>query len=267
MGAAQALQRSGDPRAAADTFADLDAPDPAAERWRLQQHASALMAADELDDALAIWRALEALAAEDPTVLATALLGQGTALVALDRSPEALPLLARAESLSTDPASQGWASLARAGALHESGDSDGALAVLLMLVDHPDPEVQLQSRIRRAQAFSAQERWTDALAELAEVGFGALGPGWDATVAETRAAAWIGSGDREQAREEWKHLVRTWPDEEEAQLPAWLGLAALAAVDGQDDQALALANQALSKTQDPAYRAQAEALIRDLRMR
>ena len=91
-----------------------------------------------------------------------------------------------------------------------------------------------------------------------------LGPGWDATIVESRVRALITLGRSEDARVEWKGLASRWPGEEEALLPSWLGQAELAKENGSPSEAMQLAEQARVTASDPGYIAQAEAMIASL---
>ena len=107
----------------------------------------------------------------------------------------------------------------------------------------------------------SNESWAEALEVLSGLEVDALGPGWDASLAETRSAAWAGMDKPTEATAEWKRLENRWPEAEEARLPAWLGLADLASATGDTDEALALAKRALDETSDSEYRARAEAIV------
>jgi uncharacterized protein YjbI with pentapeptide repeats/predicted negative regulator of RcsB-dependent stress response len=264
MGAASAQAQQGDPEGAVELLLALDPPDPRARQWWLESQASAHQQAGDMEAALGVWTELAELVSQDSPALAGALRGRADALLALDRPEDALSVFREAQTHTADPSLIGWLRLGEAASLRESGQQEAALALLSGLSEHPDAEVQLQARIRRAQAFSAAERWQDALAEIADVGATALGPGWDATLAETRAAAWTALGELERARAEWQRLARAWPEDEEALLPAWLGLAHVAAASGDEERARVLAARALDGTKDPVYRAQALALMDDL---
>ncbi|MDP6935389.1 MAG: TlpA family protein disulfide reductase, partial [Myxococcota bacterium] len=59
-------------------------------------------------------------------------------------------------------------------------------------------------------------------------------------------------------------LAARWPDQEEALLPAWLGLADLARDKGDTQAARSWARQALDRARDVGYRDQAKQVLRDL---
>jgi tetratricopeptide (TPR) repeat protein len=107
----------------------------------------------------------------------------------------------------------------------------------------------------------SNEAWADALDVLSALDVTSLGPGWDATLAEARSAAWAGMDNPTEATAEWTRLETRWPDADEARLPAWLGRADLAASTGDTDEALELAKRALDETDDTGYRARAEAIL------
>jgi len=90
-----------------------------------------------------------------------------------------------------------------------------------------------------------------------------MGPAWDATLCETRVAVLQTAGRAEEARVELQGLAERWPDEEQAQLPAWLGLADMAR-DNNPEAARHWAALALNSAQDPVYRDRAQELVDQL---
>jgi thioredoxin-like negative regulator of GroEL len=88
-----------------------------------------------------------------------------------------------------------------------------------------------------------------------------LGPAWDASATGVRASALVGAGDNEGAEAAWRALARRWPDQEEAVLPAWLGLAQLCIDAGDTRDAHHWARKAFKEARDPGYKAQAQAMV------
>ena len=95
----------------------------------------------------------------------------------------------------------------------------------------------------------------------AVLGATALGAGWDATLVETRCAALTGLQRQSDAASEWTALMERWPDDDEARLPAWLGLAELASASGDQERARELATTAMESTDDPGYISRAQDLL------
>ncbi len=261
LGAGQAHLAAGSPEGAVATLTtDLD-PTPQFRRSRLELLARAQTSATEWSAALETWSALAELAEDDLGVRAAALRGRGDVLFATDRYADAREAYQEAEQVARDPAVRGWANIGQADALAALGDTDAAVALYESISDASDPEVAAQARIRHAQLHLGAERWETAIETLAPLDAAELGPGWDATLTEARCAALIGLGQTDQATDQWRQLEARWPNAEEARLPAWLGLADLAASTGDTDGALELAKRALDETDDPGYRSRAEAIL------
>ena len=261
LGAGQAWLSAGDMLQAIEVLSDAADPTPANRRARLELLARAQTSAMQWDAALASWDALAAAAEEDSGTRAAALRGRGDVLFATDQYLEAESAYEQAEQVSLDVALRGWSAIGRADALTAQGRHPDAADIYLELKGSEDPEVAAQARIRHAQMHLSNESWSDALDVLADLDVYALGPGWDASLAEARSAAWAGMDKPTEATAEWKRLEDRWPEAEEARLPAWLGLADLAAAIGDTDEALALAKRALDETEDSEYRARAEAIL------
>jgi len=262
MGQAEVARRRGDLDEAIQLLEEVSPPDDLTRQWWMETLATVLTEAGH-DDALGTWEDLASTAPDAGTKVA-ALIGQADLLYGEDRYDEALPLYTRALEEATDPVERGWAGIGRADALAALDRSEEADELLGELMSHRDPEVALQARLRSAQHALQREAWTDALARLEGVEAQDLGPGWDASLVETRAVALRESGDLDGAAGEWQSLAARWPtSEEEAQMPAWLGLADLALADGDREEALRLVELALSQGRDPGWRSRAE----DLRAR
>ena len=158
----------------------------------------------------------------------------------------------------------GWAQLGEAETLRHMEQEDQARELLDELTDHSDPEVSLQAAVVRARLELEAEQAQEALAVLDGLQAQTMGPAWDATLCETRVAALQEVGRPDDARDELKNLAERWPDEEEAQLPAWLGLADLARSADNPEDARRWAALALNSAQDPVYRDRAQELVDQL---
>lgn len=264
MGLAEATRQSGDADTAASQMAALSPPDAGTTRWWLESLARTRSQAGDEEGALDAWRRLEDAAEGDRGARTAALRGQADVLLGADRPEEALALYDKAVETATEPAAAGWADLGGVEALTMLGRRSDANTRLLLLLGHSDPEVALQARVRTAQLRAERENWEQAIDILSALDAAPFGAGWDATVAESRAAAFAGMGRADDAASEWERLMARWPGEEEAELPALLGLADLARSTGDEAEALALAERALETAQDPGYRGRAEALVATL---
>ncbi len=264
LGLAQAALQLGDIETAIRHL-EVDAdPSPDARHARLETLARAYVQEERIEDALSTYEALAASAPDDVNIRAGAERGRGELFLGSDRLDDAETAFQKAIDTTTDPAMQGWATIGLANTLAERSQQERAQQVLEPLFLAEDPEVRAQAHIRSAQLDLAEDRWQAALDRLDTIDGGSLGPGWDATLVEIRCAAWVGLGNAAAARDEWKSLVNRWPDEPEARLPAWLGLADLATAEGDGATARSLAEMAMQETTDPGYQARAAALVERL---
>ncbi|MCB9779045.1 MAG: pentapeptide repeat-containing protein [Alphaproteobacteria bacterium] len=263
MGRAEVLRRSGDPAGAAALLGTLSAPDEESARLLAEARARALTEAGADDEAAEAWEDLAAEAG-DGDGAAAALQGRADLAFGDDRFDQALTLYVQAAETATDTAQQGWAQLGAARSRTALGDTDAAAAGFTALMRHPDPEVALQARLERSRLAAGTEDWKTALDALPASVPPDFGAGWDASVAEARAAAQVGQGDLLAARQTWEGLARRWPDDEEAEIPAWLGLAEVARARGDLRDARAWATKAVERARDPGYAEQAKAVLASL---
>ena len=129
--------------------------------------------------------------------------------------------------MATEDWQVGWAAIGEAAAQAHLGEIDASIGVLESLLTHTDPEVRMEASLRRSGLAADQEDWTGAIRALNPQAAIALGPAWDASATHARTRALIGAGDADGARAAWRALAARWPQEEEAQLPAWLALSQL----------------------------------------
>ncbi len=256
MGAVEAERQGGNPKEALNLLDSLSAPDE--ERQRQLIEAKANLEGELGEGGLAGWEALVEATGDDPEGRSAALRGQADALMGEGRHGEAIAAYIEAEKVAGSPDAVAWARLGRARGLIYTGDLEGAQALLEPLRAAPDPEVALQAGIDLVQALGRQGRHAEALAVL-EGGEGQeLGAGWDASVVEVRANVMLGSGDWRGAISAWEALIERWPGEEEALLPAALGISNAWFVGGDLKKALDHAQLAVESAKDPGYRKQAE---------
>ena len=76
-----------------------------------------------------------------------------------------------------------------------------------------------------------------------------------------RASAYVALNDDENAIKTLQSLADRWPQEEEAILPALLGLADIHRGQENKEDALVFAQRALSMAQDENYRSRAQSFI------
>jgi uncharacterized protein YjbI with pentapeptide repeats/tetratricopeptide (TPR) repeat protein len=263
MGLAEIDRRNEKPKESLARLESLTPPDEQERRTWMAAKATVL---SETGDPLAqeAWEALVIAADADVDTRYTALKGQADSLVAQDRSTEAIPLFEEARRIAKEAWQSGWAGIGLAGALAEADDVEAAITLLDELREHSDPEVAMQAMLKRSQLASDSEDWQVALRVLRPKAAITLGPAWDATATQARTRALSGAGDVDGASAAWKALANRWPDEEEAILPAWLGLAELAQSIGDDTEAHRWARRAFKEARDPGYRQRARSLVRSL---
>lgn len=262
LGRAAADRRQGRPKSA---VARLDALAPEGEartRW-LEALAGALSDAGD-PRAAAVWAELGGQPSQDTSTQAMALRGQAATALEAGRSDEALRLFLQAMATSADHGEQALAAIGAAEAEIALGRAAQADARLEPLRSHADPEIRLRASLLRASNQLAANDAAAALATLSGLDAAALGPAWDTSLTQIRVAAMSATGDRAGVAAAWEALASRWPDEEEARLPAWLGLAYLADQRGDPDEARALATRARDAATDPGYKELAEQLLTNL---
>lgn len=263
LGLAEVQRREGDPAGAVKRLRALTPGDESSRQRWLESLATALSEAGD-PEAQETWQELSEGHGEGDETRVMALRGQADAALAAGKATDALALYEQVNRTTTEVSMQGWASLGAAEALIALKRDGEATASLRALAAHPDPEVSLQAAIRLSNLASEGRRWDEAL-QLVEGRDGAgLGPAWDATLTEARVRALAGKGERQAAREALDALAKRWPGEEEAQLPALMGLAHLAHQEGKLDEARAQAQKALAAASDPGYKKMAQDLINTL---
>jgi hypothetical protein len=263
MGLSDVARRAGDPITALTLLQGLQPPDRSEKHAWMVARATALTEAED-PSAQRAWQDLAASADTDIETQYTALKGQADALLAKDKGAEAIPLFEQARAVAVEEWQEGWAGIGLAVALAETDAAEAATTMLDELRLHTDPEVRMEASLRRSQQASDQEEWKTALRVLAPRDAIALGPAWDASSTQARTRALLGAGDAEGAEAAWRALARRWPDQEEAILPSWLGLAQLAIDSGDNTAAHRWARKAFKEARDPGYRAQAQAMVRTL---
>ena len=260
MGLAEIERRLGEPLKALTWLDALTPPDADEEHALLAARATALTEAGDAD-AHEAWASLAAKTSGAPGARYTAIKGQADALLAEDQPADALPLYTEARQLATEDWQAGWASIGEAAAQAHLGDLEVSVAILDGLLTHTDPEVRMEASLRRSELAADGEDWTGALRALDPRAAISLGPAWDASATQARTRALMGAGDADGARAAWRALAARWPQEEEAQLPAWLALSQLSIDLGEKEDAHHWARKAFKEARDPGYRRQARAMV------
>ena len=260
MGLAEIERRLGKPREALNWLSEITPPDMDEEHTWLAATATALTEAGD-PKAHNAWARLAAKTSAVPEARYTAIKGQADALLAEDNAAKALPLYTEARRLATEDWQAGWAAIGEAASHAELGEVEESITVLEGLLAHTDPEVRMEASLRRSGLAADREDWTSALRALEPRAAIALGPAWDASATQARTRALIGAGDANGARAAWRALAARWPQEEEAQLPAWLALSQLSIDLGETADAYHWARKAFKEARDPGYKRQARAMV------
>jgi len=260
LGLAEIDRRSGELKLALARLKDLHPPDTAERHSWMASQATILT---EMGDPASgeAWAALAAETQTDPQTRFMALKGQADALMGQDKPQAAIRLYKEARAFAQEDWESGWASLGLASALASTDDHEGAIILFDELMQHPDMEVNMEATLRRSRLASELGQWSVALRSLRPKAAFDLGPAWDASATDARTRALIGAGDTEGAIAAWQALATRWPDEEEAVLPAWLGIAQMCLDKGDRADAHHWARKAYKEARDPGYRTQAKAMV------
>ena len=170
----------------------------------------------------------------------------------------------KAIAQSTDAVEAAWIEFELIDMQLEQEQYDELETMLYRLRSHDNPEVRVQAHIRSAQWLIQTERPSEALDILSAVDAQPLGPGWDTSLEEFRAVAHRELGDYEGAIDVYLALANRWPNNEEAEIPAWLGIASIHQQTGTVSQAREWAQRVADNAEDPVYQAQAEAILNAL---
>jgi uncharacterized protein YjbI with pentapeptide repeats len=263
IGWAETLRRQGKETDAAAKLEALSAPSEDSQ-LRLTELLAQTLTQLEDPKAFEIWDSYAESAGSGADVRFNALIGQAESRLAADKADEALELYQEAAQVAEESSQKGWAELGQSESELMLGQEETALGTLGRLQEHVDPEVSTQASIRLAQAHIGAERHEKALSSLQDITAKELGPAWDASMEEVRADALFTLGRQEEAMSVLTSLAERWPEDEEAQLPAWLGLADMHRAIGDDQQALTWANLAKDRAKDPHYKDRAITLIQGL---
>ena len=263
VGMADIERRLGHPRLALEWLEGLTPPDRAEHHSWMAARAAVLT---EMGDprSEAAWAELAGKADTDLETRYTAIKGQADALLAEDRPLEAIPLFEQARTMAQEEWQAGWAAIGLASAYIESEDIEAAITLLDDLRAHADEEVRMEATLRRSRIASDQQDWPMALRALNPRTAISLGPAWDASATDARTRALMGAGDTEGAAAAWRALAARWPEDEEATLPAWLGLAQMALDRGEHADAHHWARKAFKEARDPGYKLQAKSMVEAL---
>ena len=260
LGLANTLFRQGYYQQAVDLLRNTPSPNKSSELQKTELIAQILSATND-PQAYEVWAEYADHAGKNTEAQYTSFMGQAEAKIAIDLPNEAIKLYKKALQSANEKGQKGWASLGIAEAQIASDEVELAENNLQDLLEHSGKEVQTQATIRLAQLYLAQERPTEALTIINNKSAKHLGPAWDATMEEVRAAVLMAIGDNNGAISALETLANRWPNEEEGQLPAWLGLADLHRSIGNNSTALAWATKARDEAKDPNYKNQAIDLI------
>ena len=128
------------------------------------------------------------------------------------------------------------------------------LEQLTTLKDSDDPEVQTQATIQMAQILLHADDAQHALEVLSGFSAQELGAGWDMTVEELRALAYLEIQDFSNAKSTIQKIQTSWPEDEQVQIPSAMILIQIYQREGLNAAAQAEAEAALAQVTDPIYK-------------
>ena len=260
MGLARALYHQNKFDEAIETL-KATTPSSTLEEQRKTELLAQIQTAQEKPEALELWSSYAQNAQDNPEIQYQALIGQAQIKLAADEADEAQKLYKQASMLKVEDSQQSWARLGLAQALIEGGNTSKAELLLEQEQQNSDAEVSMQAFIAQAQLALRQEQPQKTLSILENIQAQSLGPAWDASLEEMRASAYVALDDEENAIKTLQSLADRWPQEEEAILPALLGLADIHRGQENREDALVFAQRALSMAQDENYRSRAQSFI------
>ena len=112
----------------------------------------------------------------------------------------------------------------------------------------------MQAHIQLAQVYLQQDKPTKVIEQLGDVKAAELGAGWEMTLEETRALAYLELEEFDQARSTMTDLQNRWPDEEQVQIPSSIVLIQVYQKEGNLEQAQAHVRNSLDIVTDPVYK-------------
>lgn len=227
-----------DPRAALARYQVLVPPDEGHRLWLAEAQAKALAAAGDTDGARKAWRAILDGWASDPAAAAGAWSGLGELAMQTADAGQALAAFRRAATIAPDGPIRDQARLRVATASMEAGDLTGALAAVKeMNRSSLDPETAVQAQLVLSGILQERGEWKAALEAAEAVDRTRLAAGFAPQVADARAVCLMALDRMAEAEEVYRELEADWPTSPDARATAALGLAEVAARQGDMDLA------------------------------
>lgn len=184
--------------------------------------------------------------------------------IANDELEEAENEFQLALSMTTDSDDISWTKLSLADVYFSQSKSIMGMRILDELKGESNLEINTQSRIRLSQWHLSNDEPKQVVSTLEDVSGFELGPGWDTSVEELRAQAYRDLGDTDKAIEILSLLAKRWPNNEEAEIPAWLGIAVIHQRNGTMSEAREWAQRAAERATDPIYQEQLSIFLKSL---
>jgi tetratricopeptide (TPR) repeat protein len=257
MGLAWLLRMDGDPEGAIDRYERLVPPDPGSAVWRDEQLARAFVESGQSGEAEALYKRMLDEHAGDRQAEATARSGLAELLQANDELRAARALYTWVADNAPDSTQRSWASLHAAMLLVDEGQLDVAEEALDDLLDHEDPEVQLQAAVGLSAIELERGRPRRGLDVLDEVDPDTLGGAWVATWNLQRTSCLLELGRPDEARQGWEEVLNRYADNDDVASQARLALGDVALGQDRSDDAIDWYLEVLETTPDRHYQARA----------
>ena len=193
--------------------------------------------------------------APNPDVQWEALMNQAQSAIGEDETERALNRFQAAADIAIEERQREWAQLGVLQARSTLGENVDNLANdFVSLQQSEDQEVRIQAHIQLAQVYLQQDKPSQVIDQLGNVKATELGAGWEMTLEEVRALAYLELNDFELARSTMTDLQNRWPDEEQVQIPSTIVLIQVYEKEGNLEQAQAHARNSLDIVTDPVYK-------------
>jgi uncharacterized protein YjbI with pentapeptide repeats len=205
--------------------------------------------------------------APNPDVQWEALMEQGHQALAEDAFELALEHYTAAADVAVEPRQKEWAQLSMVQCQSQGevpSDLQSRLEQLNTLKNSDDREVQTQATIQMAQILLHAEDAEQALTVLSDFSAQDLGAGWDMTVEELRATAYLETDDFSNAKSTMQQIQTSWPEDEQVQIPSAMMMIQIYQREGLNDKAQAEAQAALAQVTDPVYKDMLEEIASNL---
>jgi len=232
--------RDGDSAAALQRLGALKTTDPGLLLWHLEALARAQATAGDTAAALKTWREAIESAEGDPEASVVAWSGLGDLYLQLGEPDRASDAFQRASVLAPEGPTRDQARLRAAQVALERGDLPAAEELLTDLQrEVQSAEGKVQVALALASLRQEQGAWQAGLDTLKGVDATAVGPEYQAQIADARGVCLLALGRLAEAGKIYAALAQRWPDDPEARAVSAFGTAECQAAGGNLDAAVA----------------------------